>query len=199
MVGSASPIASPIRWGRCRGWGSAPSRSWRPSNQTTDGRVDVQTVVLGSAAVVDYFAGRGGGATGGNRDKVAELGTSDHCDAKPAPRPGRLHHELLPSNRSWRAFNILTSISCSGGHGAQPLGPGWPARRLPAGEYSPAQPPWQRGAVMVPGEVGEMRADIALLEHQLAATMLHVDLPPLPPWIDIDVTADGASGGALAS
>ena len=52
---------------------------------------------------------------------------------------------------------------------------------------------------MVPGEVGEMRADIALLEHQLAATMLHVDLPPLPPWIDIDVTADGASGGALAS
>ncbi len=144
MVGSASPIASPIRWGRCRGWGSAPSRSWRPSNQTTDGRVDVQTVVQGSAAVVDYFAGRGGGATGGNRDKVAELGTSDHCDAKPAPRPGRLHHEQLPSNRSWRAFNILTSISCSGGHGAQPLGLGRPARRLPAGEYSPAQPPWQR-------------------------------------------------------
>jgi hypothetical protein len=57
----------------------------------------------------------------------------------------------------------------------------------------------ERGAVMVPGEVGEMRADIALLEHQLAATMLHVDLPPLPPWIDIDVTAVGASGGALAS
>ena len=136
-IDGTSPIASPIRWGRCRGWGSAPSRSWRPSNQTTDGRVDVQTVVQGSAAVVDYFAGRGGGATGGNRDKVAELGTSDHCDAKPAPSPGRLHHELLPSNRSWRAFNILTSISCSGGHGAQPLGPGWPARRLPAGEYTP--------------------------------------------------------------
>ena len=58
----------------------------------------------------------------------------------------------------------------------------------------------ERGAVMVaPGEVGEMRADIALLEHQLAATMLHVDLPPLPPWIDIDVTAVGASGGALGS
>ena len=58
----------------------------------------------------------------------------------------------------------------------------------------------ERGAVMVaPGEVDEMRADIALLEHQLAATMLHVDLPPLPPWIDIDVTAVGASGGALAS
>ena len=101
-------------------------------------------MVQGSAALVDYFAGRGGGAAGGNRDEVAELGTSDHCDAKPAPRPGRLHHEQLPSNRSWRAFNILTSISCSGGHGAQPLGPGWPARRLPAGEYSPAQPPWQR-------------------------------------------------------
>ena len=58
----------------------------------------------------------------------------------------------------------------------------------------------ERGAVMVaPGEVDEMRADIALLEHQLAATMLHVDLPPLPPWIDIDVTAVGASGGALGS
>ena len=130
MVGSASPIASPIRWGRCRAWGSAPSRSWRPSNQTTNGRVDVQTVVQGSAALVDHFAGRGGGAAGGNRDEVAELGTSDHCDAKPAPRPGRLHQEQLPSNRSWRAFNILTSISCSGGHGAQPLGLGRPARRL---------------------------------------------------------------------
>ena len=44
----------------------------------------------------------------------------------------------------------------------------------------------ERGAVMVaPGEVDEMRADIALSE-QLAATMLHVDIQPLPPWVDID-------------
>ena len=46
----------------------------------------------------------------------------------------------------------------------------------------------ERGAIMVaPEEVEDMRTDIALLEHQMAATMLHVDLPPLRPWIDIDL------------
>jgi hypothetical protein len=90
-------------------------------------------------------------------------------------------HRLRARERPRRASDAGRPES-PGGHGAQPLGLGRPARRLPAGEYSPAQPPWQRSEGCCTCEYCVAETDNDLGVNPSCRPPAGEYSPAQPPW-----------------